>query len=326
MHMKYRKYLMEGGLELFSSGANVIQPHSLYHIKRDEALRDILEGCNLYMIARRRRISIDPNSFKLVGNSLTGDFLVQDGLEHERFAFTYTPDETIVAAQAVSYPEDRVVLITNTGASLNLSMMSFMTQCQYDLDGADELEILYIGKAYGQSGERLAIDRLEAHSTFQRILADTLFSKPDHEIQILMFRFEHYKKHASGAGDFSLTPIATDDESIDHFYDVMNAEFDRENRVLLAEAGLIRYFEPEYNKMYKKTFPSDKHKILADILSKDFSGLTVQVDTQNIKTSVYSRKVNSFVPNLSVIHPHVHIAKIPLNTKDERESFLHGFL
>lgn len=326
LYMKYRKYLMEGGLELFSSGANVLQPHSLYHMKRNESLRDKLEGCNLYMIARRRRISIDPTSFRIVGDTLTGDFLVQDGLEHERFSFKYTPDETIVAVSALSYPEDRVELVTTSGATLNLSMMFFMTQCEYDLDSLDELEILYIGKAYGKSGERLAVDRLEAHSTLQRILADTLFSKPDHEIQVLMFRFEHYKKHASGAGDFSLTPTASDDESINHFHNVMNTSFKRENRILLAEAGLIRYFEPEYNKLYKNTFPSEKHTILADILEKDFSGLTVQVDTQNIKTSLYSKKVNSFVKNLSEIHPHVHIAKIPLNTKDERETFLHSYL
>lgn len=324
--MTYRKYLMEGALELFSSGANVIQPHSLYHVKKNESFRNILEGCNLYIIARRRRISIDPHSFKIRDNILYGDFLVQDGLEHERFSFTYQPDDTIQAVAAICHPEDKVLLYTTCGKELSLSMMSFMTKCKYDLDKLDELEVLYIGKAYGKEGKRLAIDRLEAHSTFQRILADTLFSKPDHELQILMFRFEHYKKHASGAGDFSLTPTATNEQSSQHFVDVMNAEFSRENRVLLAEAGLISYFEPEYNKLYKDTFPSKKHKILEELLTKDFSGLIVQMDTQNINTSLYSHKVSSQVKYLTEIHPHIHIAKIPLHSQAERESFLHAYL
>lgn len=326
--MVTRKYLSEGTLELFSSGATVIQPTDIYHLTKDDDIREALTGCNLYLIARRPRISIATDTLRVENNHVAGHFLVQFGHDYERFPFKNTLKiaDYITSVQAPGYPQDGIYYQAITGEIVKMPIFRFMVDCEYDLDGYDDLEVLYVGQGYGTEGERLALDRLQDHKTLQRILADTLHKQPDHEVLLLLFRYEHYKKHSSTGGDFSVEPTATDKESINHIHDVMDSRFSRKNRVSLAEAGLIRYFEPKYNKIYKKTFPSEKHKVLEELLKLDISGLIVQMDTGNIKTNLYSDKVKPVTGMFSELHPYVHIAKIPLYSKEERESFLHQYL
>lgn len=326
--MVTRKYLSEGTLEIFSSGATVMQPTDIYHLAKDDNIREALTGCNLYLIVRRPRISVATDTLRVEDNYIKGHLLVQSGHEYMRFPFRHTIKlaDYITAVKAPGYPQDAIYYMAVTGETIRMPIFRFMADCEYDLDGYDDLEILYVGQGYGTEGERLALDRLQDHKTLQRILADTLHKQPDHEVLLLLFRYEHYKKHSSTGGDFSVEPTATDEESIKYLHDVMDATFSRKNRVSLAEAGLIRYFEPMYNKIYKKTFPSEKHKVLEELLELDFSGLVVQMDTSNIKTNLYTDKARPCTGLFADLHPHVHIAQIPLYSKEKRESFLHEYL
>lgn len=326
--MVNRKFLAEGGLELYSSGATVIQPTDIYHLVKNENVRDALVGCNIYVIARRPRVSVATDSLRVENNQIKGDFLVQFGHDYERYSFSHTLKlaDYITSVQAPGYPQDGIYYQAINGETVKMPIYRFMADCEYDLDGNDDLEVLYVGQGYGKEGERLAIDRLQDHKTLQRILADTLHDQPDHEVLLLLFRYKHYKKYSSTAGDFSVEPTASEEENSEYLNSVMDAEFSRKNRVSLAEAGLIRYFEPMYNKIYKETFPSKRHKVLEELMKLDFSGLTVQMDTGNIKTNLYSEKVAPDTGAFSKLHPYVHFAKIPLYSADERESFLHDYL
>lgn len=323
-----RKYSAEGGLELFSSGATMLQPTDIYHLAKDDETRKALIGCNIYIVARRRRISIATDSLRIENQQIRGDFLVQYGHGYERFPFKHGLKlaDYITSVEVGGYPQYGIYYRASNGETVRMPIFRFMADCEYDLDDNDDLEVLYVGKGYGKNGERLALDRLQHHEKLQRVLADTLHEQPDHEVLLLLFRYEHYKNHSSSSGDFSVEPTATEKEDSDYLQTVMNAKFSRRNRVLLAEAGLIRYFEPKYNKIYKKTFPSKKQKVLQELLALDFSGLTVQVDTGNIKANLFSDKAPPLTGVFADIHPYIHIAKIPLYSKEERESFLHAYL
>lgn len=326
--MVARKFMAEGGLELYSSGASVIQPADIYHLAKNKEVREALNGCNLYLVTRRPRISVAPHTLRIDNDHIKGDFQVQFGHDYECFNFSHTLKlaDHITSVQVSGYPQGGIYYKTISGETVKMPIFRFMVDCEYDLDGNDDLEVLYIGQGYGKEGERLALDRLQEHKTLQRILADTLHDKPDHEVLVLLFRYEHYKKHSSTAGDFSVESTATVDEDAQYLSTIMDANFSRRNRVSLAEAGLIRYFEPRYNKIYKETFPSKRHKVLEELMELDFSGLIVQMDTSNIKTNLYSDKVSPVTGMLAKLHPYVHIAKIPLYSADERESFLHANL
>jgi hypothetical protein len=265
--MAKRKFLTEGCLNLFSSGAIVIQPKKIYSLSKDEEIRKVLTGCNLYCITQRKRITLSDESLKIVNRELHEYFKVQVGNDHMKFLFKSNkmlPDY-IIDVRASDYPGDCIHFKSKSGESLEIPIFRFMMDCEYDLESNDDLKVLYIGQAYGQEGERLAIDRLCSHETLQKILADTL---PDHEILILFFRYENHRIIAGSIGDFKAEQTATKGEERDHFSKMMNSTFNftRKNIVSLAEAALIKYFEPKYNKMYKKNFPSN-HKVLEELLS-----------------------------------------------------------
>lgn len=58
--------------------------------------------------------------------------------------------------------------------------------------------------------------------------------------------------------------------------------------VCLAEAGLIRYFNPRYNITYKGSFPASDQKILSGCFDLDFSGLSVEIELNDSHFRLYS--------------------------------------
>ena len=88
-----RKYLAEAGLVLYSDGPVMFRPSDIYRLGKDPGFREALRGTNIYLICRRRRISVDPLSLKIKGGDLYGDFLVHgEGYqEWEPVPFVLTP-------------------------------------------------------------------------------------------------------------------------------------------------------------------------------------------------------------------------------------------
>ena len=178
-------------------------------LAKNEDIREALIGCNIYVIARRPRISVAMDSLRVENNQIKGHFLVQFGHDYERFPFSHNLKlaDYITSVQAAGYPQVGIYYQAYNSETVKMPIFRFMADCEYDLDGNDDLEVLYVGQGYGQEGERLAIDRLQDHKTLQRILADTLHEKPDHEVLLLLFRYEHYKKCSRRLSDFAVQKV-----------------------------------------------------------------------------------------------------------------------
>ena len=155
---------------------------------------------------------------------------------------------------------------------------------------------------------------------------------------------------ASTAGDFSVEPSATQAEESSHMKALGDSKLSRKNRVSLAEAALILHFKPKYNFALKDRFPGPKAKLLHELCSHDLSGLLVEISTLNIQSRLKTshRPANSIESLFSKEQldrmeearrlrattkeadqllrelTHVHIAKIPLFSQSDRESFLHA--
>ena len=319
------KLSFEGALDLYSSNVNVIQPSDIYKAVKDESIRNKLIGCNVYLIVKRPKICIDSNNLRIEDNQIKGDLLVYSGNDYERFTFVnkkIMSQLDIKSVQAHDFPHNMIHVQTHFGETVSIPLFIFLTECEYDLEGNDDLEVLYVGHGIGKDENKLAIDRLNKHETLQRILADTLQMQPDYEILLLLFRYEHKKNILRIGNNYTNNQKNIDDG----FNVVLNAKFERKNSVLLAEAALISYFKPRYNIIYKRTFPSKDHIILKKILEYDFTGLIVEIDTSAIKANLYTNHVAPPVGMISKVHPYTHIAKIPLHSQKERECFLNGYL
>jgi hypothetical protein len=361
-----RKYVAEGALHLYSSPPGLFRPCDVYEQTTRPELRAAFEHTNVYVIGRRRRISVHPK-LRVFAGQICGDFRLHDEdlAGYERYPFTMqlpmTNGEPLPLVSASTSDAAGSVVVAHLANGTPITFQSFQLPivCEHRLERHVDLEVLYVGKAYGKDGTRVAADRLKTHDTLQRILADTAAHRPADEILIVSFRFGHYKKMLSNEGDFSIDSTATSEEDIAYIKHVNEVRFDRKDRIALAEAALIAHFKPAYNTQLKETFSrrAEIHrryrvKFLESVLRRDLSGLIVEAGTPSLGLRLYSnsvpRKFTSDVYSSDAIArmndlswlrekgldpvavryeamelTHTVFAKFPLYSSEERESFLH---
>lgn len=173
------------------------------------------------------------------------------------------------------------------------------------------LEVLYVGQSYGD-GNRNTFDRLRKHETLQKILADCSYNYPDDEVYLLSFEYMPYRIVTMMDGKAKVETTAEDDSQ--RFYSILENPLSEHQQICLIEAGLIKYFKPKYNKIYKEKFPSSSHKILEECYKLDFSGLVVEINTEELNFFLYSDSVGKN------FH---HIIKIDLIDFTDRYGFFH---
>lgn len=155
-----------------------------------------------------------------------------------------------------------------------------------------DLNVVYVGKSEDVHGA--VSNRLPAHSTLQRILADVHDFRPDLEIVVVLFRPERYT---------TLTAILPGKNNLptnaERVVEAMMPVLDRTTAISVAEASMIRLFEPEYNVHYKKTFPSQRHTSYSGVLPMEYNSLGVLLETQRtLGFRLYSEAVKpSFIFN-----------------------------
>ena len=122
-------------------------------------------------------------------------------------------------------------------------------------DAARLHEVVYIGQAFGRSGERTAWDRLRRHETVQRVLAET---PADTQVWLTLAAIVDLQLYTDM--DPTVSTSMSSEEDDQHTATVLKAiteeSFAEKEAVAMAEAGLIRMFQPEYNDRLKYTFPA----------------------------------------------------------------------
>ncbi|WP_457324857.1 hypothetical protein [Roseateles sp. P5_E11] len=297
-----RKYLAEAGLNLYSDAPVMFRPSDIYRLGKDPGFREVLRGSNVYLICRRRRISIDPVSLKVKGGDLYGDFLVHgEGYQQwQREPFTFTPAQLgrtnpptpFLAVRPDSAAGHGITLAEQTGHTVEMTCAVLAAQSQHALGDHTRLEVLYIGQTFGAQGDRLAVDRLSRHSTLQRILADVADECGRDEVLLLGLTYGHAKNMLSTAGNRWVEPSATSAEEHAHWKKAGSQTFTRRDRILLAEAALINYFKPHYNLQHLDSFSTKerrrKLKTLRSLFREDFSALMVEISTSAIGAKLWS--------------------------------------
>jgi hypothetical protein len=171
-----------------------------------------------------------------------------------------------------------------------------------------DFEVLYIGQAFGEDGSRNAIDRLKKHETLQKIAVKGIPSNYNLYLFLLeilpanrlITMFNPWAKTKDNSGKRI-------DDGLDKLFNTNEAE-----RTTLYEASLIRYFQPNFNKEFKNSFPSTNMKILSDCYAKDFSAIIAEIIFDGLPFRLYT---NAVPPK------DYHIAKHDLHTDAARQVF-----
>lgn len=276
--------------------------------------QDQLDKCHIYIIATRPNSYFIADSLRHDGKLLSGHIGYKvAGVEH-RVDFEDYPFELLDGATEIrcDYPFRELWTYNSAGEQIRyLSATHFASILGvHNSDGVlNRFEVLYVGQAIGQ-GNRSAQQRLTSHSTFQKILALSAHDTPDNEIVVFMFQFDHEQVFSSMDGR-AIGAIA-DGSNEKRLMGAIRNPPDKKQKIAMVEAGLIRYFQPHYNEIFKIKFPSTKHKTLLSCKALDVSALIVELDTSDLGFTMWSPSVTA--------SDH-HIARYDLVNLQNRMSF-----
>lgn len=284
------KYPAEFFLEFRSVDRFLYRVSDLYQL--DEiAGKDLLErldNCHLYLLCRRPRLSLVPGSVKVTDavrfevEYKLGGVTHRSGVEFSRSLFA--PEE--VTFEPSPYPHRELVTRDAKGGVVAYRLLANHAHVMPGLrQEAKDLEVIYVGKGVRHSAQ----DRLENHSTLQRILAEINSSAPDAEVFALVYSFKYLKNVlAVKGGPSEITGEAARLQN----KKALTYRPSLDDQVSLIEASVISYFQPAgYNSQYLR-FPDRGQRILKGVYDADFAAIVVQLDNTNIgELRVYSQGV-----------------------------------
>lgn len=314
--MAKRKFVSEFGLNMLAGYRFVLQQDQL----------DVIDATgvspHIYMVARRPRISLKPNSMTFTPESVSGEFLKHIEGETESIPFS-VPNKLGTADVTVNcqYPYTELSILDHDGTPIASGkcaalLTTFGKRFWPHLD----LEVLYVGQAYGTDGGRTAADRLRKHETLQSIYAEALRCAPDQDIWLVICTFQEPMLIASFDGRESVATEASASEDTEHMHNVLHRvvreEISEQQRINFTEAALIRYFRPAYNKTYKDSFPNPAHTTYSECYDIDLNSVSVELQSDDLGTRFWSE---------AVAPSYLHICSFPLHSRDERVAMFDFF-
>jgi hypothetical protein len=277
-----------------------------------------LKYYNIYLVCQRNRIGIKQEYIKTDENSIDLRFEVWE--KDEKFVVSFglenqfeTTDLTIKS----EYPYTYFELKNNSGETVYADKPSYILDNSHDDNSRFkiiprpsflDLEILYIGRATRNSSKPV-IDRLVGHNKLQEAYLHANRSSPDKEIFIVLCAF------VAGAHIFKSGTIKTKKEFEEKDKDRLNnfisgkLKLTAKEEASLAEAALIKYFQPKYNKHHKSTFPTPKNLSYNIIYKLDIKSILLCLKTE---LHFFTETVNS---------NNKHLITFPLNTDADRKDF-----
>lgn len=319
--MEVRQFLAEGGLILGSEHLVADTASGIKIIRNNPRLREKAEGTNIYVIVKRPKVRFHARSLQHDRYRLFGLLEVHEKNGFQLMPFEYCPSKgrTISEFQLRDGPEQKIAFVYRDESREWFPAIEVIQQCGLGINHYPDLQVLYVGQAFGKTGRRLAVDRLGNHRALKRIQND-MQNEPEQELFILMYRYGEHHKHLHVDSDQSVEVQASEQEEVEHLMKIGNISVERRLRIYLAEASLIRYFRPHYNQVYKRTFPSKKHGIVQKALDMGFSRLVVQIGSKPMRSKLWSPALTK--PKVALLEPFVQFADYSFYSDHDKQTFL----
>ena len=286
--VEMRKYRFEAGLGVYPSFKTLIPVEHLEELGHYDLhnyhIYAILAFEEYYFKYEKVKCDTQGVSFSIFAITEDGEkifdmppMLLFNGLDHSKLKMSSKypyktiefaiEDDEFLSANNISREEQIVV-----------SAQDIFQMNAYSLVDKVEYEVLYIGQAYGQEGERTALMRLKSHSTLQKILAEASLNYPNKHIFIMLFEIaENLNMMFDGMSD---KVKKTDEESQAHMEEVLS-DLPKEKQVInITEAAMINYFKPIYNEKLVNNFPNRNLKSYRQYFDLDYNSLTVELDLE----------------------------------------------
>ena len=306
-----RRYISEFSVGITSKGWLMFTPDQLHAKgKMQKEFQDIADNSHIYLICKRPKATFSNEQPVIQDGLVSGKVISRvDGEEVvSEYSFPFSFQANEVSLKVAPYPHRKIQTLKSDG-SWERYWPSDMLAFQTGNEIFHNFEVLYVGQAFAD-GRRTAIERLRSHSTLQIILAETMDEYPDDQVFIFNLVYDDYMLLTSFDGRDKNSIDGDEDNA--RLKSIIDNHLSKKEVVCLAEAGLIRYFQPKYNEIYRESFPASDQKILSGCFDLDFSGLTVELELSESPLKLYSERVKL---------KYHHIAAFNLADEEERLGF-----
>ena len=273
-------------LSYCSSRCFVVGPHNVNHIRDVEDI----EKFHIYLICRAPRVRLIPDSIRRIDGRLMFQAKIGGEFSYEVKSMLIPEEWKVHSFEALDAGGRTFKMVAEKGISTgDFSMLWLMNSGQKsDLDH----EVVYVGQAYGAGGRRNVVDRLIKHETLQKIMAEDSLKSPNTDI--VVYGFQYVGNDSVGilfnGADKNLI---SDERDRARLRNVIYNPPDDKVMTQIVEAGLIRYFQPIYNKHFKDIFPNYKYNFLDIVKNLDYESFVVEINTEDLGTRLCSQ---SFLP------------------------------
>lgn len=249
------------------------RPWQLYDLP--EQVSKHMQKFHIYIISKSKKITVSPESLR----KINGAFQLEMSIHHKgniskKLIAQVMPYDFQDMKIVSEYPHNRFQFINNKGKSITWDASLFYAQIIGPCDDTN-LEVLYVGQAYGDEGDRGVEDRLVSHSTLQKILAESQRDFSDSDIWISVLSFN---PNAITSMNGMINASSSEQEDIERLRGFSSMKITDEHIINFTEAAMIRYFQPHYNKMYKNNFPDPSHKTYQECYQLDLNSIGFELD------------------------------------------------
>jgi hypothetical protein len=290
------KFDVENAFNMYATDAVTIPAEWIHEKEFKSNFTPYSQGFHIYMIGFVKGFTIE-------GVSLDRPLLkVQVRYNDELTLFEIEVPNTVLLSK-----KDDKWYVFDGQHSLDLNLMQLIHEhlsSKYTLS----FHVKYIGQAYGVDGSRKAHTRLENHNKLQEI---AIRGAPEgYKLAIIMLKIEDGNRVITMFNPQGKIQDING-ERIDHGLEMMKNTSESE-RISLYEAGLIRYFKPDYNVEFKNSFPSTNMKLLKKCYEKDFAAIVCEVCFDDLPYNLCSDTVEVNKYHCAIHH---------LHNDDDRKAF-----
>ncbi len=277
-----------------------------------EKMNRVLSRSHIYLLCKRPAFSFDPGTFSWSGNQVNGDLVCKVKGVTKSFPFAFGLPLQKNEATVVLTPSHHEIHTLNADGQC-IRRLSAMGLSQHpDIlqkdRSANDLEVLYIGNVFSEENvpifERICRDKL-----LQRFMEAMQQALPDDDVIVYTFEYLPYELVTLPA---RFSPNREKETGKARFRSIRKYPLSEYEKICLAEAGLIHYFQPVWQEKGKDTLPHPGQVVFEACKTLDFAGLVVELSTVRSHFRL-------FTPH-SALLPH-HMTMIDLSDPGKRKAF-----
>jgi hypothetical protein len=276
------------GLDFYNSEIIMFDPHDLSQQKLCDYIKK--ENYHIYLVCKRKKIYFEDTVSEKDCNK-TRFYFLDDKHNKEHIGIIFPKSIKINSFQDGFYDVDW----NGKNQKINhLQMVSLVFGCWYNNKNQSidpyvtDLEVLYIGQAFGRTEKKTIDYRISNHDKVQKIALEILKKGTNEEVVIVGLKIQCHDLATSLVKCKSNVQRPTGEDLL-QLSKKAKKRVSEGQEITIFEASLIRYFQPELNKEYKENFPSKDFTSISEIYNTDFDYSSMSIDTKSINIRIYSK-------------------------------------